>query len=64
MNTAKKDSNQNTPANSTQNVIPSFGWSKYAELINGRFAMIGFISLLLLEAVSGETFLRWAGLLP
>ena len=60
----KKERNPNIPVNSTQNVIPSFGWSRYAELINGRFAMIGFISLLLLEAISGETFLQWAGLLP
>jgi len=26
--------------------------------------MVGFVAVLLIEAVSGETFLRWAGLVP
>ena len=42
--------------------MPAFGWSGYAERVNGRFAMVGFVAVLLIEAVSGETFLRWAGL--
>lgn len=42
---------------------PSFGWSGYAERVNGRFAMIGFIAILLIEAVSQSSFLKWAGLL-
>ena len=44
--------------------IPAFGWSGYAERVNGRFAMVGFGSLLLIEAISGDTFLHWAGLVP
>ncbi len=44
--------------------VPSFGWSGYAERINGRFAMVGFVAVLLIEAISGETFLHWAGLVP
>ena len=44
--------------------VPAFGWSGYAERVNGRFAMVGFIAVLLIEALSGETFLRWAGLVP
>ena len=44
--------------------IPAFGWSGYAERVNGRFAMVGFAALLLIEAVSGDTFLHWAGLVP
>ena len=44
--------------------VPAFGWSGYAERVNGRFAMVGFIALLLIEALSGETFLRWSGLVP
>jgi hypothetical protein len=44
--------------------MPAFGWSSYAERVNGRFAMVGFVAVLLIEAVSGETFLRWAGLVP
>jgi hypothetical protein len=44
--------------------MPAFGWSAYAERVNGRFAMVGFVAVLVIEAVSGETFLRWAGLVP
>ncbi len=43
---------------------PSFGWSYYAERVNGRFAMIGFIGILLIEALSQNSFLHWIGLLP
>jgi hypothetical protein len=51
-----------TPATSaTTNDVPAFGWSAYAERVNGRFAMVGFAAVLLVEAVSGDTFLRWAG---
>jgi hypothetical protein len=54
-----------SPATSaTTGEVPAFGWSGYAERVNGRFAMVGFIAVLLIEAVSGETFLRWAGLVP
>ncbi len=44
--------------------VPAFGWSAYAERVNGRFAMVGFSAVLLIEALSGETFLHWAGLVP
>jgi len=51
-----------TPATSaTTNDVPAFGWSGYAERVNGRFAMVGFVAILLVEAISGDTFLRWAG---
>lgn len=50
------------PATSaTTNDVPAFGWSVYAERVNGRFAMVGFAAILLLEALSGQTFLQWAG---
>ena len=42
---------------------PEFGWSRYAERVNGRFAMIGFIAILLIEILSNETFFHWAGFL-
>ena len=42
--------------------IPSFGWSEYAERVNGRFAMIGFTAILLIEILSNSGFLHWAGL--
>ena len=48
----------------TTSEVPAFGWSGYAERVSGRFAMVGFIALLLIEALSGETFLRWSGLVP
>jgi len=54
-----------TPATSaTTRDVPSFGWSGYAERVNGRFAMLGFAAVLLIEALSGDTFLHWAGLVP
>lgn len=43
---------------------PAFGWSAYAERVNGRFAMLGFAAVLLIEAFSHDTFLHWAGLVP
>lgn len=30
------------------------GFTPYAELLNGRLAMIGFVSLLILELVTGK----------
>jgi hypothetical protein len=54
-----------TPATSaTTGDVPVFGWSGYAERVNGRFAMVGFVAVLLIEALSGDTFLHWAGLVP
>ena len=56
-----------TPAKATSATtgdVPAFGWSGYAERVNGRFAMLGFAAVLLIEAVSGDTFLHWAGLVP
>jgi len=51
-----------SPATSaTTNDVPAFGWSGYAERVNGRFAMVGFVAVLVVEAISGDTFLRWAG---
>ena len=48
----------------TTNEVPNFGWSSYAERINGRFAMIGFVAILLVELFSkNSSFLEWAGLI-
>ncbi|MFZ4805321.1 MAG: chlorophyll a/b-binding protein [Synechococcus lacustris] len=54
-------SSDSTPSATTTDV-PAFGWSAYAERINGRFAMLGFLAVLLIEAVSQRSFLQWAGL--
>ena len=40
-----------------------FGWSSYSEVTNGRFAMIGFLAIILIELFSQQSFLKWAGLL-
>lgn len=41
---------------------PGFGWTAYAERLNGRFAMVGFVLLLLLELFTHQDFLTWVGL--
>lgn len=48
----------------TTSEVPAFGWSAYAERVNGRFAMVGFLAVLLIEVLSHDTFLHWAGLVP
>ena len=40
-----------------------FGWSCYSEITNGRFAMIGFLAIILIELFSRQPFLKWAGIL-
>ena len=40
-----------------------FGWSSYSEITNGRFAMIGFLAIVLIEVFSKQSFLKWAGIL-
>ena len=39
-----------------------FGWSSYSEITNGRFAMIGFLAIVLIELFSKQSFLKWAGI--
>lgn len=65
-NAEPQASGQPKPAttSATTNDSPAFGWSAYAERINGRFAMLGFGAVLLIEALSGDNFLHWAGLVP
>ena len=40
-----------------------FGWDKYSEITNGRFAMIGFAAIILIEIISKKSFLDWAGII-
>ncbi len=42
--------------------IYKFGWSNYSEITNGRFAMIGFLAIILIELISQKPFLNWAGI--
>ena len=39
-----------------------FGWSSYSEITNGRFAMLGFLAIILIELISQKSFLSWAGI--
>ena len=40
-----------------------FGWSNYSEITNGRFAMLGFLAIILIELLSQQSFLKWSGIL-
>ncbi|NJL40392.1 MAG: high light inducible protein [Leptolyngbyaceae cyanobacterium RM2_2_4] len=56
------ESTQNSAPATNVQPEPGFGWTPYAELINGRFAMIGFVALLILELFTREDFFTWLGL--
>lgn len=57
-------SNSNPPKQSLLPELepPGFGWTAYAERMNGRFAMIGFVALLLIELITNQGFFAWLGL--
>lgn len=38
-----------------------FGFTEYAELLNGRLAMIGMVSLIAVELLAGKGFLQIIG---
>jgi hypothetical protein len=38
---------------------PKFGFNDYAERLNGRAAMIGFVITLLIEYLTGQGLLSW-----
>ncbi|HIK45315.1 MAG TPA: high light inducible protein [Leptolyngbyaceae cyanobacterium M65_K2018_010] len=50
-----------SPPQTTDEPTPAFGWTPYAERINGRFAMVGFIALLLIEWFTRQDFFTWLG---
>lgn len=41
---------------------PKFGFNTYAERLNGRAAMIGFVATLVIEYLTGQGLLSWLGL--
>ncbi|MCG8368099.1 MAG: chlorophyll a-b binding domain-containing protein [Pseudanabaenales cyanobacterium] len=40
---------------------PKTGFNAYAERLNGRVAMIGFIAIVVIEYVTGRSILTWLG---
>ena len=40
-----------------------FGWGQYSEITNGRFAMIGFAAIILIEIISKKSFFDWVGII-
>ncbi len=55
-------STSQSPTEPSLDDVPSFGWNTYAERINGRFAMVGFLALLLLEFFTRQDLFTWLGL--
>lgn len=50
------------PTNQVPPPEPAFGFTAYAEQINGRFAMLGFVILLILELFTHQDLFTWLGL--
>lgn len=47
----------------TQTPEPKLGFTRFAELWNGRLAMIGFLSAILLELITGQGILGQFGIM-
>ena len=43
--------------------IPKFGFSQYAERLNGRAAMFGLVAAVAIEYLTGKGVLTWLGLI-
>ena len=52
--------NTNTEKKALDN--PKFGFTDYAERLNGRAAMIGIMIIFMIEYTSGQGLLHWLGL--
>ena len=55
-------STPSTPAQPNPQPEPAMGWTLYAEQINGRFAMLGFVLLIVLELFTHQDLFTWLGL--
>ncbi|MEB3340600.1 chlorophyll a/b-binding protein [Okeania sp.] len=61
-NSTSSSTSENTEKVTTPKITePAFGWNTYAEQINGRFAMLGFVILLLLELFTHQDLFSWLG---
>ena len=62
-----KDDNLNLSDEDNQTSLENdryvFGWGQYSEITNGRFAMIGFAAIILIEIITKKSFLDWAGII-
>ncbi|MEB3291657.1 MAG: chlorophyll a/b-binding protein [Synechococcales bacterium] len=50
------------PTSQPQLEDPKFGFNGYAERLNGRAAMLGFVIAIAIEFVTGQGVLTWLGL--
>jgi Chlorophyll A-B binding protein len=50
------------PTTVPQRDRPNRGFNEYAELLNGRAAMVGFLALIAIEYFTGKGVLSWLGL--
>ncbi len=50
------------PTQTPQQDDPKFGFNGYAEKLNGRAAMVGFLLILVIEYFTGKGVLDWLGL--
>ena len=53
---------QSQPTESPKLEDPKFGFNQYAERLNGRAAMVGFVLTLVIEYLTGQGLLTWLGL--
>jgi hypothetical protein len=53
---------QPKPTTTPQLEEPKFGFNEYAERLNGRAAMIGFMLTLIIEYSTNQGLLNWLGL--
>jgi hypothetical protein len=57
------DAKKTTPSVSNNPNTAPWGFTPQSEIWNGRFAMIGFLSVVLLEVFSGKGVLHFWGIL-
>ncbi len=51
------------PTQTPQDIDPKFGFNTYAERLNGRAAMVGFLLAVAIEFTTGKGVLTWLGLI-
>ena len=59
----KEPNNLEANDNNPKDQHYELGWNQYSEITNGRFAMIGFFAILLIELLSNQSFLQWSGII-